>query len=201
MKLFYTSASPYARKVMVVALELGLDGQIERVPADFNTPGEEFLLANPLGKVPVLVRDDGRVLVDSPVICEYVDSLHDGVSLIPPKGDARWDALHLQAMADGTLDAAILYYNERNRPDGARSDAFAERQRRKMARGFDWFEANLGLLDGPLHIGQIALACSIGWIGLRIGREAWAEDRPGLAAWFDQFSQRPSMQATAPKDF
>lgn len=200
MRIHYLSTSPYVRKVVVAAMEIGLEDRMERIPADIRTPGDEFLTANPVGKVPALVRDDGRVLIDSPVICEFLDSLHDGHKLIPAEGDARWNALHLQAMADGVLDAAILYKNERSRPDGERSDAFAERQRLKMSLGLDWFESNPDVLGGSLDIGQIALACAIGWIEFRIGRDAWAEDRPGLAAWIARFSERPSMRATVPKD-
>lgn len=198
MKLHYLATSPFVRKVLVTAIETGTDERIERVPADIRSADSDYYKVNPLAKVPALVRDDGSLLVDSPVICEFLDSLHDGPKLIPADGPKRFAVLHLQALADGITDAAVLYNNERNRPDGERSDAFSDRQRLKAARGLDHIEANLDLLDGPLNIGQIALASGLGWIQLRIGRDFWAEGRPGLAKWMNGFSERPSMQATAP---
>jgi glutathione S-transferase len=200
MKLFHSPTSPYVRKVVVTAIECGLDARIERVPGNYRDPTSPLHAQNPLGKVPALIRDDGKALIDSPVICEYLDSLHHGPKLIPASGDARWAALHLQALADGILDAAILYQNERTRPDGERSPAQVERQRQKALTGFDAIERAIAILGGSLDIGQIALAAAIGWIDFRIGRDFWAEGRPKLAAWFAEFSKRPSMVATAPKD-
>lgn len=198
MKLHYLATSPFVRKVLVAAIETGTDGRIERIPADIRSADSDYYKVNPLAKVPALVRDDGSLMVDSPVICEFLDSLHDGPKLIPADGPARFAVLHLQALADGITDAAVLYKNERDRPDGERSDEFRDRQRAKAARGLDHIEANLGILDGLLNIGQIALASGLGWIQLRIGRDFWAEGRPGLEKWMDAFAERPSMQATAP---
>lgn len=198
MRLYHLGTSPFVRKVLVTAIELGLDDRIERVAGDIRSPDSDYHTVNPLAKVPALERDDGSLLIDSPVICEYLDSLHDGAKLFPAEGTARFAALHLQALADGITDAAVLYNNERNRPAGERSDGFAEKQRLKAARGLDHVEANIPMLDGALNIGQIALAAGIGWIELRIGRDFWADGRPGLARWADAFAERPSMRATAP---
>ena len=198
MKLQYLATSPFVRKVVVTAIETGLDDRIERVPADIRSADSDYHRVNPLAKVPALVLDDGSLMVDSPVICEYFDTLHDGPKLIPDSGPARFAVLHLQALADGITDAAVLHKNERDRPDGERSDAFRDRQHLKATRGLDHIEANLQMLDGPLNIGQIALATGLGWIGFRLGRDFWAQGRPGLESWADAFSQRPSMQATAP---
>jgi glutathione S-transferase len=185
---------------VVTAIECGLDARIERVPGNYRDPKSPLHAQNPLGKVPALIRDDGRALIDSPVICEYLDSLHGGAKLIPASGEARWAALHLQALADGILEAAILYQNERTRPDGERSPAQVERQRHKTTTGFDAIENDIAMVGGPLNVGQIALAAAIGWIDFRIGRDFWSEGRPKLAAWFAGFSKRPSMVATQPRD-
>lgn len=198
MKLHYSPASPFARKARVVAIECGLDDRLELVTTNIHAPDSDYHLVNPLAKVPALERDDGRLLIDSPVICEYLDSLHDGPNLYPSDSEARFAALHLQALADGIVDAAVLYHNERNRPDGERSPGFQERQRLKAARGLDHIEANMRLLDGALNIGHIALACGVGWIELRIGRAFWAEGRPGLERWIDTVCERPSIRATRP---
>ena len=198
MKLHYVGTSPFVRKVLVTAIETGTDARIERVPADLRSDDSDYHTVHPLAKVPALVLDDGSLMVDSPVICEYLDSLHDGPKVIPADGPERFAVLHLQALADGITTAAILYRNERDRPDGERSDGFRDKQRLKAVRGLDHIEADLGLLDGPLNLGQIALASSLGWIELRIGRDFWAGGRPGLEKWMDAFAERPSMQATAP---
>src|SRR5579862_9120083 len=110
MKLRFAAASPFVRKVMVVALETGLSERIERVASAVSPvkPNEDIARENPLIKVPSLTLDDGTVLYDSPVICEYLDTLHDGAKLFPPSGAARWTALRQQALADGLMEAAIL---------------------------------------------------------------------------------------------
>lgn len=198
MKLYYSRHSPFARKVRVTAIEKGLEDRLELALADVRQPDPEFLAVNPLGKVPALVRDDGGILINSPVICEYLDSLSGDPVLFPKDGAARWAALQLQALADGAFDAAILYQMERMRPDGERSDAFKERQRAKFGRALDLIENDMSVTEGPLNIGQIALACGFGYIDLRIGRDFWAEGRPRLERWVETFWERPSMQATVP---
>ena len=106
-------------RVVRHAIECGLDDRIEAVTTNVRAPDSDYHRVNPLAKVPALVRDDGRLLIDSPVICEYLDTLHDGPRLVPSDPEARFAALHLQALADGIVDAAILYQNERTRRDVA----------------------------------------------------------------------------------
>ena len=198
MKLRYAPASPFVRKVSVTAIECGLEDRIERIPTNVFDPDNDLHTDNPVGKVPALTRDDGSQLIDSPVICEYLDSLHSGHKLFPPEGEARWRALGLQALVDGILDAAILVRMEGMRPEERQSKDWSERQRTKATRGLDWIEQHIELLEGPLNIGQISLGCGLGWIEFRLGRELWADGRPKLVAWYDGFSKRPSMAATAP---
>ena len=135
MKLRYSPTSPYVRKVLVCAKERGLDGRIEPVPTNPTDPKTDLAKYNPLVKVPALVLDDGEVLYDSPVICDYLDSLHDSEPLIPAAGPARWAALRQQALADGILDAAILRMIETTRrPEALRWAGWSERQRLKIVR-------------------------------------------------------------------
>lgn len=201
MKLRFSPTSPYVRKVAVTAIETGLDDRIERVETNVWDPATDIFEANPLGKVPALVTDDGAVLCDSPLICEYLDSLSDGDKLIPATGPERWRALELQALADGIMDAAVARTIEtRMRPEALRWDGWLERQRDKIAKAADLLErdAAAGRLDGQVTLGSIALGCALAYVDFRFAEDGWRNGRPKLAAWFETFSQRPSMQATRP---
>ena len=195
MRLHSTITSPYARKVWIVAHETGLISQIERIPT--NPHADEYLRGdNPLCRVPTLVLDDQPALFDSPVICEYLDSLHDGPKLFPPAGDERWQALRLQALGDGILDASLSRRMEVIRPASEQSPMWIARQIMAINAALDWLEARAGLLDGPTNIGQIAIACALGYLDLRFAGEPWLEKHAGVARWNTVFQERPSMVAT-----
>ena len=201
MKLRYSPTSPYVRKVVVTAIEAGLDDRIERIETDVWNPETDIAADNPLGKVPALVADDGRVLCDSPTICDYLDSLHGGQRLIPAEGPARWQVLNLHALASGVMDAAVARVVEhRARPEHLRFDGWLERQKLKISRALDSLDkqAAEGALDGPVNLGTITVGCALGYLDLRFSEDAWREGRPALEAWYEAFSQRPSMQATVP---
>jgi len=188
---------------MVLAHETGLAGLIETVPTSPSDDEASLARDNPLGKVPALITDDGAVLYDSRVICEYLDSLHDGPCVLPAAGAARWTALRRQALADGILDATILRRYEEMRPAARQHAEWIERQKRKAGRGLDALEAEAGagtLLDpaGSLSIGDIAIACALGYLDLRYGSDDWRNGRPALAAWYAKVAKRPSMTVTAP---
>ena len=200
MKLRYNPASPYVRKVTVTLIETGLEDRVERIPTNPHDPETDIATVNPLGKVPTLITDDGEVLVDSPVICEYLDSLHDGAKLFPAPGAPRWRALRLLALGDGMTDAGVLKLLESRRPEAFQYDTWAQRQGTVIGRAMDALEGELERLDGPLTIGHIAVACSIGWLDFRFPDLDWRPGRPGLAEWFEAFSERPSMTATVPKE-
>lgn len=201
MKLRWAAASPFVRKVTVTALETGLDDRIERIDTDHHDPNSDLAKDNPLGKVPALIREDGTMLADSPVICAYLDSLHDGPKLIPEAGAARWQALNLEGLGDGLAEAAIQVQRERGRPDARYWDAWETRNAAKFERTMDWLEANAALLDGPVTIGQIAIACALGWTEFRLADLLEnAEIRwPKLFGWYRTFCERPSMKATVPR--
>jgi len=204
MKLRYSPTSPYVRKVMVVALETGLAERIERIPTAVvpTKPNEEVARENPLVKVPALTTDDGLVLYDSPVICEYLDTLHDGTKLFPPSGKARWLALRQQALGDGILDAAILGRYEILRPKEYQWQDWLDAQMRKVrgALAALEMEAEAGDLGGPLTIGHITIACALGYLDFRYQSEAWRTKHRRLAVWADDVAQRKSIQLTLPKD-
>jgi len=201
MKLRYSPTSPYVRKVTVSAIELGLAERIERIPTNTSDPKSGLANDNPLAKVPALILDDGEVLYDSPVICEYLDSQHTGTKLIPAAGPARWRALRQQALCDGILDAAILRMLEvKRRPEALRWADWISLHGGKMKRAVDRLETEAADLKGPLTLGQIAAGCTLGYLDFRYADEDWRPAHPKLAAWYKEFAQRPSMLATIPKD-
>jgi glutathione S-transferase len=201
MKLRFAAGSPFVRKVTVTAIETGLDGRIERVPTDFADPTDGLARDNPLGRVPTLITDDGKPMIESSVICAWLDGQHDGAKLIPKQPEARRNALWLEALADGMTESAIAVQRERARPAEKYWEDWESRNWAKVERTLDAIDSNAALLNGDLTIGQIALGCGLGWILLRLPDklEGWEERWPAIAAWHAAFSERPSMQATAPK--
>lgn len=200
MKLKFSPTSPYVRKVMVTAVETGLSDRIELVPTNVWDPDTDIGNHNPLGKVPTLLTPGGETLYDSPVICEYLDNLHDGAKIFPPVGEARWTALRRQALGDGVLDAAILWRLESARPEGERSDAWIGRQKIVIDRSLDVMEDEADSLGDSVTIGLITFGITLSYLDFRFPDEDWRSSRPALADWYDTFSARRSMEETAPKD-
>ena len=200
MKQRYSSTSPYVRKVMVAAIEVGLEGQIEVVPTDPWDPETDLPDDNPLGKVPTLITKDGMTLLDSVVICEYLDSLHDGPPLISLSGEARWRALRWRVLGDGILDACQLRrVEDKIREKHMQSADWIARQKRTVERALAALESEASaIVKDPVTIGHISIGCALGYLDLRFADDDWRKDRPALDAWFEGFSQRPSMTETAP---
>jgi len=200
MKLHYSATSPYVRKVLVTAIECGLEEQIERTTSDAWDPETPLVKDNPLGKVPALITDSGQVLCESPIICDYLNSLSDSGTIVPASGEARWKALNLAALAQGATDAAIQRIIEiRQRPEALRWDRWIDRQKGKISATLDRIEdiAQANELQ-DVDIGTITLGCALGYLDLRFGEDQWREGRPALAAWYATFAERPSMKATQP---
>ncbi|HEX2112967.1 MAG TPA: glutathione S-transferase [Alphaproteobacteria bacterium] len=201
MKLYYSGASPYVRKVMVTAIEAGVDKKVEQVPTAVmpTQPNKDLAKDNPLMKLPTLVTDDGVALFDSYVICEYLDSLNKGAKLIPT-GPERWKVQTLHAVASGITDAGILCrYEEVIRKPEQRNNEWVQGQLAKVNNGLDELERRAKELEGPINLGQIAAACAIGWLEFRKPAGDIRKGRPKLFAWYDSFVKRPSLQATLPK--
>lgn len=201
MKLFYSGASPFARKVIVAAHELGVADQITLETVTVSPTGENGVVAaaNPLAKIPTLLLDDGTALYDSRVIVDYLDSL-GAKTLAPKSGASRFAVLTEMAAADGLAEAALLArYEEFLRPEPLRWVDWTAGQLAKVTRAVDAFEASPRRAGDDLTIADIAVACGLGYLDLRFPGVAWRDGRPKLAAFYAEIAQRPSMVATEPK--
>ena len=198
MKLFYSQTSPFVRKVNVLAKEMGIDDQVERIATNPWESRPELVANNPLSKIPALLCDDGEVLFDSPVICEYLDSVYGKHQFFPVAGKERWQALRTQALADGILDAAILRFMEKKREEKFSAD-WDVLQKGAVERGLAQLEQECAGWDERVRIGQIAAACALGYLDFRFNHEDWRPTHPNLKKWYEGFAQRPSMQATVPR--
>jgi glutathione S-transferase len=188
--------SPYVRKVRLAAAILKLDDRIEVVTTDTNAD-QELPRQNPLGKIPVLVLDNGQTLFDSRVILEYLDHLAGTGRILPREAEPRFAALRLQALCDGILDASILQvYEARYRPAELHHRPWLEMQAGKVARALAALEAAPPRLDAMPNVGEITLACALGYLDLRFKGE-WRKGHPKLVAWLDRFAaQVPAFAAT-----
>lgn len=198
MKLHWSSRSPYVRKVMVAAHELGLADRIEcvRSLAAMEAPNPAIMADNPLSKIPTLVLDDGTALFDSDVIVEYLDHLGGG-TLLPAPGPARWDALSRQALASGLLDVLLLWRYERMKPEAQRSPAWLAAFATKTQAALDRLEHDAPATAAkPFDAGHVALGCALSYLDFRFADLQWRGTRPALAAWHDTFRARPSAMAT-----
>lgn len=202
MRLYWSSRSPFVRKVMVAAHELGLANQIvlERVVVGIVRLNEAVMVDNPLNKIPTLATQDNGVLFDSPVICEYLDTLADPPRLFP-SGPNRLLALRMQALADGMMDLLTLRLFENGRPKSFQWNKVHEVARTKLAAACDFAEAQIAAEASAgegraIHIGHIALACALGHQDFRFAADGWRTGRPALTTWYQGMSERPSMVAT-----
>jgi glutathione S-transferase len=212
MRLFWTPASPFVRKVMVSARELKLIDQIEIVPTAW--PHEwatrtiafdkNFVAANPVGRIPALVTDDGTAICESNLICRYLAARVADAALIP--GDTAEDlpALRLWGIADGALEAMIARRAETLRPDRERSNDFIGKQRERIARCFDAFDVSYLVSRQESHkeptIAHIAAGIACGYMDFRFPVDVWRSDRSALARWYDEFATRESMKLTMPAE-
>ncbi|MEL6170159.1 MAG: glutathione S-transferase [Pseudomonadota bacterium] len=199
MRLFFSDASPFARKVRIAVLECGLKDRIELVPVSTSPYQTDATLStvNPLGKLPALERDDGPALYDSRVICRYID-WKAGAHLYP---DTRiWDVLTLEATADGIMESALsIVYEGRYRSEDQVNAQWVDAQWSKIARALTTIESRwMAHLSGRVDAGQIALAAALGYLDLRLGPRNWRGLASSLSDWERAFALRPSMQETAP---
>ncbi len=201
MTLYYAGPSPFARKVLVAAHELGLQSRINPVVASVSPVGENPAVsaANPLGKIPTLVLESGQAIFDSRVIVDYFDSL-TARSLTPRSGEARWVALTGQAQADGMADAALLArYESALRPEAFRWPEWQAGQMAKVLRGLADFELGSHTAGDDLTIADIALGCALGYLDFRFAELDWRRTHPKLAVFYADLARRPSWIATDPK--
>ena len=203
MKLHWSPRSPFVRKVMIFAHERGLADRFERVRTvvAMTKPNAALMQDNPLSKLPTMVLDDGRVLFDSFVICEYLDGLHAGAPLLPKSGPERWEVLRWHALGNGLLDMLVLWRNERDREPQRQLEELLEAFAAKHAATLARLEAEAAALEtAPFRLGHIAIVCALGYLDFRFADMDWRSAHPRLGAWFDAQSRRPSVQKTVPVD-
>jgi len=193
MDLWYTTTSPFARKVRIAAAELGLDDRITLVRVDPWTD-DRLRRLNPLCKVPTLVLDDGAVLFESAIICEWLDTLGATRRLIPAHGAERWQALRLQGVADGAMTAAGRLFADERRPADERAEPVMARLAAARDAALDWLERQPLRID--LEIGEVAVAACLGYLDFRWPDRCWRETRPRLSSWMAAIDSRPSIAAT-----
>ncbi len=189
--------SPFGRKVKLAANVLGLDGDVTVETSDTNNPADSLRQQNPVGKIPILIAEDGTAIYDSPVILEYLDHRAGGNKIIPREPAARFAALRLQALCDGILDACILLvYEGRWRAPEHHEKKWTDYQADKVARAFAALESEPPGLDAIPNVGQITLACALGYRDLRFAG-TWRNEYPKLVRWLDAFAARvPAFEKT-----
>jgi len=203
MKLYWSSRSPYVRKVMMFAHECGLAARIEcvRTLVMMTKPNTDLLPVNPTGKIPTLVLDDGSALYDSAVICEYLDSLHDRQKLFPQSGTMRWTALRRHALGDNMLDNLVLWRNETTRPTQQQSPETLAAFDLKVRNAFAALDHEADALAGdPVSIGHIAIATALSYTDFRFAHLDWRKGNDHITRWYETFAQRPSVINTAHVD-
>ncbi|RUU11991.1 glutathione S-transferase family protein [Mesorhizobium sp. USDA-HM6] len=196
MILYYQTHSPFARKALVFAHEVGIADRLKVIHHETSPTlrNARVYAENPLGKVPVLLRPDATPIFDSDVICAYLDTLHDGRKLLPRDGEARWQALRLQSVAQGLAQTGIaLRWETERRPEQLRYGALADGYREKIEASYDWIESALDDEALP-DIGHIALATTLSWMEFRDLPSFRSRRR--LTRWYEAFEQRASMRAT-----
>jgi glutathione S-transferase len=196
MKLAYSPASPYVRKVVACAIARGIDDKIERWKVATTDPA--LLDFNPLSKIPTLILDDGTTLYDSPVICEYLDSIGSAPGLFPPAGPARWKAIGQAALGDGILDATQPRRREVALPQDDGRKAYIELQQGKVKHALDVLEKEAAGLGALTTIGEITIGCALGYLDFRYANEPWRPGHPGLEAWYAKVSKLPPLAETVP---
>lgn len=196
LKLRVTPRSPFARKCMIVALEKGMFGKLELSATDLYGENQDIDEDNPLRKVPALRLEDGTTLFDSPVICEYLDWSDGDPIFHPQEGEMRFKALKLQALGDGLTEAPQSHYKELARPEKFRSEEMVMKHANAIDRIINWTEKNFDLVEGPMTIGGIALACGLAYVNERQPDTDWHYKNPKLGAWYCEISTRESFQET-----
>jgi len=203
LKLWYSPASPFVRKCLIVAHERDIADKIELLDAAVNVanPDKRILLSNPTGKIPTMLLDDGTVLFDSRVICACLDSIHDGKKLMPRSGAKRFEIMTLEALGDGIMDAAVNNrYEKALRPAEFCWQAWSDGQMGKVTASLDQIEEKwLKSLGRVPNMGSVAIAAALGYLDFRYPDLGWRKGRKGLARWFKRFSERPSFIASRPE--
>lgn len=200
MKLIGTLTSPYVRKIRIVLAEKKIE--CEFVIDSPWVEGNQVTRFNPLGRVPVLVLDDGSTVFDSRVIAEYLDAVAPNSRLIPALGRERISVKRWEALADGVLDSAVSAFLESRRPDGERSQSWLDRQRLKIGEGLKAMSQDLGELPwchgSGMSLADISVVCALGYVSFRLGDIPWGQQYPNLRVLYEKLIQRPAFSETVP---
>lgn len=200
MRLYWSSRSPFVRKAMIAAHETGVASRIEtiRVEVAASKLNADVMAYNPLNKIPTLVLENGDVLFDSRVICEYFDSLNAGPKLFPSDRDERWVALRRDALASGIMENGVARIGENARPAELQSQSHLFAYRAKIEAALDYLEADTpALTRDRFNIGHLSIGAALGYLDFRYADEDWRSGRAGLAEWHAAFAERPSVKQTA----
>ncbi len=193
MKLYTTKRSPFARKVRIMAIEKNIS--LDLIDQDLVNKSPELVAANPLGKIPVLLLDNGETLIDSPVICEYLEHLKPEPVFIPKAN--RFQILHLAAVGDGITEAALTIYMEKMRHPDSFNKPLVENQEKAIPRVYTYLESQMDILS-QVNLASVSVAAAIGYVNLRVPQLGPQHYSPVIQKWYEQFSQRPSMVQTIP---
>jgi glutathione S-transferase len=203
MILHWSPRSPYVRKVMIALHETGLQDRVKivRTVAGGTTPHWELMKINPVGKIPTLELEDGTAVYDSPVIIEYLDTLHTGPRLYPAAWPERLTALRRHALGQGMLDNALPLLGEGFRPAERQSEPHKELWRAKLRACVDALEQEADdLASSPFTIGHLTIGVALGYLDFRFDAMRWRDGHPRLTAWHESFNARPAVAANMPVD-
>lgn len=196
MKLRWSPASPFVRKVVVLMKEKGIEGLVEKEKSNALSREDRAATPSPLGKIPCLVTDDGQSVFDSPVIMEYLDTVCDGPEMLPRSGDTRWTVLRRQATADGMIDSMVTCFVESLKKPERRSGGIVAHNKAIVFNSIAALEPDAASFGEAVDIGTISVAVALSFVDQTFADDNWREANPTLAAWFDAFDQRPSMTET-----
>jgi glutathione S-transferase len=198
MKLYCSTNSPYARKVRVVARELGINEKIEPITTDPRDPDSGFWALNPVAKIPALMADNGDMIIDSPVICEYLNERYGQGRLLPSEPRQAWKFRSLVALSDGVLDAGMAVRLEGMRVKSEQSPSWVDRQIATAQRGVHSLADQLDVFGSSVNLVSISFACTLAWLQFRHGHIDWIAGHKKLGPWFNTFEASDSMKKTAP---
>ncbi len=200
MKLFFSSASPFARKALVTFIECGLREAVELVPTNPHVSPPEFVRLNPFSKIPALQLDDGSVIGESYFICEYIDGLAGGGVVLPQHGQTRRVVLHKHMLGNGLMEASVLRRVESLRGKDPDREKNLQRQLVITQRALDRLEMEAGGLGGDLDLGNLCIAIALDYLDFRYAGDEWRKGRPNLVRWHERFGARSSLQLTMPSE-
>ena len=200
MKLHYSIASPFVRKVMVKAIECGIDRKLTLLPTNPHQSTPELIAANPFSKIPALEFDNGEVIYESLLICEYFDEMAGGGIVFPKSRAQRLPMLRRHALGNGLMETSVLRRVESVRGKDADRDKNIARQEAITQRALALLENMAPALDDTLDLGNLSFVVALDYLDFRFPGDAWRQGRPALAAWHERYSQRPSLRSTVPTE-